>query len=76
MGLLGLGCGWCPCSCRRANAPAAAACLPATQDTGHEYTVLMSYVQLYMELIQVRGGWLCLCQCRALAVGAVQCAWS
>lgn len=27
-------------------------------DTAHEYTVYMSYVQLYMELIQVRTcGW-------------------
>lgn len=25
------------------------------QDAGHEYTVYMSYVQLYMELIQVGG---------------------
>ena len=27
------------------------------QDSAHEYSVYMSYVQLYMELIQVCAGW-------------------
>lgn len=37
--------------------PLARYCLGALQDPTHQYQVYMSYVQLYMELIQVGGCW-------------------